>query len=804
MLNYGEEIFAVLKKVTGTAATLSILLLTACGTPPMTAGGAPHLTALYVAPETSSIALGQTVQLKATGVFSDGSSKDVTQSAVWTISNPSIASVDSSGLATSLSTGTANVVAASGGHSSSSVLTISKAALLSIAVSPSDLSVVLGNDMQLTATGTFTDKSTQDLTNLVTWASSQPGVAIVSSSGLAVSRSVGTSAITATLDSVNASTPLTVSSAGLVSIAVNENHATIPLGTTAQFTAKGVYTDGSTQDLTNTVTWTSTPSGILSISSSGLAKGKTIGAATVSAKSGSVSGTGGLTVSSAGLVSIAVNENHATIPLGTTAQFTAKGVYTDGSTQDLTNTVTWTSTPSGILSISSSGLAKGKTIGVATVSAKSGSVSGTGGLTVSSAGLVSIAVNENHATIPLGTTAQFTAKGVYTDGSTQDLTNTVTWTSTPSGILSISSSGLAKGKTIGAATVSAKSGSVSGTGALTVSPAVLTSIGVVAALQAMPLGTRQQLNAIGTYTDGSTGDLTASAAWSSESADIVSISPSGLAAANKLGSATVSASFTGISGSAALAVSSATLASISISPANPTMPLGSSRQLAATGLYTDGSTHDVTQSVTWNVDNPAIANVSGTGVATAQQVGASGVESSLGDVVGSVTLTVQPLAAIGYFTQTTPDADAAIRITNTGSTGQNLCAMVYVFDQDQQMAECCGCLISPDGLRTFSLQKDFLSNPLTGTSPVAGSVMIVPADPSSNPSCNAASITPWGLAVAWTTHLQNAQTNQPATTEEPLSFTPLSSTLSSALQAQCNFVQQLGSGHGICGCGTGD
>jgi len=632
MLNYGEEIFAVLKKVTGTAATLSILLVTACGTPPMTAGGAPHLTALYVAPETSSIALGQTVQLKATGVFSDGSSKDVTQSAVWTISNPSIASVDSSGLATSLSTGTANVVAASGGHSSSSVLTISKAALLSIAVSPSDLSVVLGNDMQLTATGTFTDKSTQDLTNLVTWASSQPGVAIVSSSGLAVSRSVGTSAITATLDSVNASTPLTVSSAGLVSIAVNENHATIPLGTTAQFTAKGVYTDGSTQDLTNTVTWTSTPSGILSISSSGLAKGKTIGVATVSAKSGSVSGTG----------------------------------------------------------------------------------------------------------------------------------------------------------------------------ALTVSPAVLTSIGVVAALQAMPLGTRQQLNAIGTYTDGSTGDLTASAAWSSESADIVSISPSGLAAANKLGSATVSASFTGISGSAALAVSSATLASISVSPANPTMPLGSSRQLAATGLYTDGSTHDVTQSVTWNVDNPAIANVSGTGVATAQQVGATGVESSLGDVVGSVTLTVQPLAAIGYFTQTTPDADAAIRITNTGSTGQNLCAMVYVFDQDQQMAECCGCLISPDGLRTFSLQKDFLSNPLTGTSPVAGSVMIVPADPSSNPSCNAASITPWGLAVAWTTHLQNAQTNQPATTEEPLSFTPLSSTLSSALQAQCNFVQQLGSGHGICGCGTGD
>ncbi len=718
MLNHGKQIFPVVKKVIGTAAALSALLLIACGTPPMTGGGAPHLTALIIAPETSSIALGQTAHFKATGMFSDGSNKDLTQSAVWTSGNPSIASIDSSGLATSLSTGIANVVATSEGHSSSSVLTISKAALLSISVSPADLAIALGKDMQLTATGTFTDKSTQDLTNLVIWASSQPGVAIVSSSGLAVSRSVGISAITATLDSLNASTPLTVSPAALVSLAVSENHATIPLRTTAQFTAKGVYTDGSTHDLTNSVSWTASPSGILSINSSGLVTGEAIGAATVSARSGSISGTGALTVSAAALVSIAVSENHAFIPLGTTAQFAAKGVYTDGSTQDLTNSVSWTSSPSGILSISSSGLATGKTIG--------------------------------------------------------------------------------------AATVSAKSGSVSGTGAVTVSAAVLTSIRVVSAVKAMPLGTTQQLTAIGTFTDGSTGDLPAPVGWSSASAKIVSISPSGLAAANSIGNTTVSVRAASISGGAPLEVSSAALTSISILPANPTMPLGSSWQLAATGLYTDGSTHDVTQSVTWNVDNPAIAKVGGTGVATALQVGTTGVEFSLSDVVGSVTLTVQPLAAVGYFTDITGDADATIRITNTGSTGQNLCAMVYVFDQDQQMAECCGCKISPDGLRTFSLSKDFLVNPLTGVSPVAGSVTIVTADYASNPSCNAASIIPSGIGIAWTTHLQSVAANQSTTTEVPLSFTPLSSTLSSALQAQCSFTQQLGGGHGVCGCGKGD
>jgi hypothetical protein len=370
--------------------------------------------------------------------------------------------------------------------------------------------------------------------------------------------------------------------------------------------------------------------------------------------------------------------------------------------------------------------------------------------------------------------------------------------------VNINSSGLATGKAIGVAAVSARTGSVSGTIALTVSSPLIVSIEVVLPVQAMPIGTRQQLTAIGTFTDGRTRDLTASATWTSGSADIVSVASSGLARANRLGNTTIFASFSAIAGSAALTVlSTATLASISISPVNSTILLASSQQLSAIALYADGSTQDVTQAATWNVDIPAIAAISGTGVATAEQVGTTGIESSIGGVVGSATLTVQPLVAVGYFTHTTPNADATVRISNPGSTGQNLCAMVYIFDQDQQMTECCGCLISPDGLRTFSLNKDLLNNPLTDVSPLAGSVMIVPSDYSSNSSCDAASITPSGIAIGWTTQLQVFPNNQSATTEESLSFAPLGSALGSSLQAQCDFVQQLGGGHGICGCGKG-
>src|SRR5271166_7110438 len=59
--------------------------------------------------------------------------------------------------------------------------------------------------------------------------------------------------------------------------------------------------------------------------------------------------------------------------------------------------------------------------------------------------------------------------------------------------------------------------------------------------------------------------------------------------------------------------------------------------------------------------------------------------------------------------------DATVRVTNPGAAdGDLLCAMVYVFDNDQQMSECCGCLETADGLRTFSVTKDLTSNPLTG------------------------------------------------------------------------------------------
>src|SRR5205823_12438252 len=101
---------------------------------------------------------------------------------------------------------------------------------------------------QFTATGTYSDGSIQNLTNAVSWASSNTSVATVTSGGLATGLAQSTSEISASSGGVTGSTTLAVGPAALVSIAVTPPNPSVSNGTTQQFTATGTYAAGSTQD----------------------------------------------------------------------------------------------------------------------------------------------------------------------------------------------------------------------------------------------------------------------------------------------------------------------------------------------------------------------------------------------------------------------------------------------------------------------------------------------------------------------------------------------------------------------------
>jgi len=358
-------------------------------------------------------------------------------------------------------------------------------ALLSIAVSPSVATVAPGATQQFTATGTWSDGSTGDVTSTANWSSSSTSVATITPAGLATAAAAGITTLTASISGVSGTATLTVTPAApsLSSIAITPTAPSIAIGATQQFAATGVYSDGTTQNLTSSVTWSSSSTTVAAINAAGLASGVSAGSTTITATDNGATATSSLTVTATPpptLISIAVTPANPSIAGGSTQQFTATATYSDGTTADVTSTATWASSNNAVATIAPSGLATGVAAGAATISATVSGVTGTSTLTVTASAktVTSIAVTPANPSFAVGGTQQFTATATYSDASTGNVTSTATWASSTTSVASINASGLATGAATGTTTISATLNSVSGSTSATVTAANTQSVNV--------------------------------------------------------------------------------------------------------------------------------------------------------------------------------------------------------------------------------------------------------------------------------------------------------------------------------------
>jgi hypothetical protein len=227
----------------------------------------------------------------------------------WNSSNTSVASISnaagSNGLASALRVDSATISATLGAVSGTTTLRVTAATLVSIQVDPADSVISMDITVEFTATGIYSDDSTQDLTQQVTWKPSDDRVAYISnaddSRGLATPAGFGSTDIYAILGDVQGSTTLTVSKASLVSIDVTPDCESIPSGKTLQFTAIGNYSDGMTLDITKSAVWKSSDEKVATISNAkkewGLATGGEAGKTAITATLSKISGSATLIVS---------------------------------------------------------------------------------------------------------------------------------------------------------------------------------------------------------------------------------------------------------------------------------------------------------------------------------------------------------------------------------------------------------------------------------------------------------------------------------------------------------------------------
>ncbi|HWA94798.1 MAG TPA: Ig-like domain-containing protein [Terracidiphilus sp.] len=173
------------------------------------------LSSITVTPATPSIVAGNTQQFTATGHYSDGSTSNITNSCTWNSSNTSIATIVSTGLATGVAAGSTTITATLDSISGTTSLTVTSPTLKSIAITPDSPQAAVGGTVQLTATGTYADNSTQNITSTVTWSSDNTSIATVNSAGIVTGVAAGTTTVHATSNSIDGTANLTVTPANL-------------------------------------------------------------------------------------------------------------------------------------------------------------------------------------------------------------------------------------------------------------------------------------------------------------------------------------------------------------------------------------------------------------------------------------------------------------------------------------------------------------------------------------------------------------------------------------------------------------
>ncbi len=301
---------------------------------------------------------------------------------------------------------------------------------------------------------------------VVAWVSSNPRVATVSGSGEVTFVHRGNATITAIADGVTASVGADVAPPPAASLGVTPDTTLIDVGQQVQLIVTA-YDSSGAPDSGVVVNWSSSESGVASVSSSGLVTAIALGAAMITVSSGSVTATATINVTAAPLVvsAVSVSPVSSSLYTGRTEQLAA--TLKDASGNVLSGIpVSWTTSNSGVASVSSSGVVTANGIGSTTITAMAAGINGTASVNVTPPVVASISVKPASLTVSSGETTQLTATA--SDPSGAPVSVPISWTSSNASAASVSSSGLVTANASGSATITATASGVSGIASVTV------------------------------------------------------------------------------------------------------------------------------------------------------------------------------------------------------------------------------------------------------------------------------------------------------------------------------------------------
>lgn len=579
---------------------------------------------LNITPSTARLNIGQSQQFYVTASLTNGKIIDVSHDVNWNSNPPKITKIDKNGLLTALMAGKANVIASIYDKSKQAKIEVLPNKLVSLNISPKNLSVPVGSYIHYSAVGLYSDGSIFDLSSQVAWRSSATDVAIIEGHGMLRAIEKGSTNITATISGISDTTPSNVTDATLESITVLPQQETLPSGLKIQYSAYGHFSDNSETDLTDVVSWTIDDSEDANFNShiKGLLTTLKPGDVKVTATFGNESGTANLTITKIDhLKNVSITPFESKSSVGTYTQFNAMALYKldNGTTQnvDVTKQTNWTTNEPDNISFDKNGnaLALSATTAPAIINASFEGKTYNATMDVVNTKPNSIQVTPINKDISKGGNLQYTAIAYYKDGSKADITRQAHWTSTDDKVVSINSlgkkPGLAIGQSVGNAFILATFSGVSASKVpvKVLAPTTLKKLKLIPSTKQQIInGLNYQYKLMGIFEDGHQEDLTSVAKWSSENPSVASVdsydSNAGLVTSHAKGDVDITALVKTLSATANLQVNVIGKAAIFVAPSKLVENVGGKGHFKSIAIDDNNQYNDVTQLTFWALDDP--------------------------------------------------------------------------------------------------------------------------------------------------------------------------------------------------------
>lgn len=466
-------------------------------------------------------------QLRAWGIYSDGTKVDVTAQTQWSSSNAAVGRVGPTGVVQLDEAGTARLEGRLQEHLVEATIRVTGAALLSVAIeSPSSELLPKGDTRQLRARALYSDGTSLDVTTRATWEADGLVVSATQKPGLMVALTQGDGSVDVTYLNQHASLTFQVGSPRFLGLSLAAPQEAIHPGDTHQLRLYSTFSDGSRRDVSAQATWTSSAPTVVELSANGASGGvafaRSAGDVRISAHWNDLTTFVQMLVLARHVVALGFDATRLPLAQGQSSKVELFAGLDDGTRVEVSNSAVWTSSEPTVAEVSNvdpfRGAVTSHTQGSALIRASYAGFEANYLVEVTEPILTSMSASLSGGRLLLGQNVEVIVTGIFSDGAQLNL-SPVTAVRHGNGVLSSATNDNLnlKGAIIGPALVDIELASHAVQLSFDVSGAQLTSLEILDpnqnALVSGPTILSPRFQALATYSDGVKLDVTEMCNW---------------------------------------------------------------------------------------------------------------------------------------------------------------------------------------------------------------------------------------------------------------------------------------------------